>query len=51
MQNRFAGMKPVCAVRIPMQQMTALFAPAITHPCHKRRPTITVESTVSRHER
>lgn len=49
-QNRLAGMNPVCAVRTPMMQMIALFTPATIHPCHKRRPINTVETTVSRHE-
>lgn len=50
-QNTLAGMKPNCAVLNPMTQMMALFAEATIHPCHMRRPTRTVERTVSRQER
>lgn len=50
MQNAFAGTKPHCPVRSPIMEIIALLAPATTHPCHLRRPTSTVDRTVSRQE-
>jgi hypothetical protein len=50
MQNRLAGIKPNCAVRNPMKQRIALFAPAIIHPCHNFLPTISVETIVRAQE-
>jgi len=51
MQKRFAGMKPVWAVRIPMTQMTMLLMPATIQPCHLRRPISTVETIVNKQEK
>ncbi len=51
MQNTFAGTKPHCPVWMPMAEMMTLLAPATSQPCHIRRPTITVEAIVSRHDR
>jgi hypothetical protein len=50
MQNKLAGTKPNCAVRIPMTQMITLFIAATTHPCHNFLPTSTVEITVKTHD-
>lgn len=50
MQKRFAGTKPHWCVRSPIIEMITLLAPATTQPCHMRRPTRTVETTVSRQE-
>ena len=46
----FAAINPVCAVFIPIRQMITLFAPATIQPCHNRRPTRMVDTTVRRHE-
>lgn len=43
-------MNPVCVVRIPIQQMIRLLAPATSHPCHILRPTSKVDTMVSTHE-
>ena len=50
MQNRFAGMNPNWAVRRPIKQIIALFAPAIIQPCHNFLPTMRVERMVSAQE-
>jgi hypothetical protein len=50
MQNRLAGTKPNCAVRIPMKQMMTLLTPATIQPCHNFFPTSTVDITVKTHE-
>jgi hypothetical protein len=50
MQNRFAGTKPNCAVRIPMTQIMTLLIAATNHPCQSFLPTRTVESTVNTQE-
>lgn len=50
MQKRLAGTKPNCQVRIPIRQITTLFALATSQPCHSFRPTRMVELTVSAQE-
>jgi len=50
MQKRFAGTKPNCAVLMPIRQISALFAPATTQPCHNLLPTNSVEITVNTQE-
>jgi hypothetical protein len=50
MQKRLAGTKPNCAVLMPIRQMSALFAPAMTQPCHNFLPTNSVEITVNKQE-
>ena len=50
MQKRFAGRKPNCAVLMPITQINALFAPAMTQPCHNFLPTNSVEITVNTQE-
>ena len=50
MQKTLAGTKPHWPVRNPMAEMIMLLAPATIQPCHLRRPTSTVESTVNKQE-
>jgi hypothetical protein len=50
MQKRLAGTKPNWAVLMPIRQMSALFAPAMIHPCHNFLPTKRVEMTVNPQE-
>jgi hypothetical protein len=47
MQNMFAGMNPIWAVLNPMTHTTMLLMPANAQPSQHRRPTNTVEATVS----
>jgi hypothetical protein len=49
-QKTLAGTKPHCPVRNPIKLMITLFTPATIHPCHKRRPTSSVERTVKTQE-
>ncbi|HKV93803.1 MAG TPA: hypothetical protein VJW20_14750 [Candidatus Angelobacter sp.] len=51
MQNRLAGIKPVCAVRIPITLMIKLLTPATIQPCHFRRPINTVDAMVNKQEK
>jgi hypothetical protein len=51
MQNKFAGMKPICAVLRPMMQNTALLMLARTQPSQFRLPIRMVETTVSTHDK
>src|ERR1700683_961388 len=46
MQKRFAGIKPNCAVRNPIKQMTMLLTAARSQPSQQRRPTKIVETIV-----
>lgn len=50
-QNRLAGMKPSCAVLMPMMHMTTLFTVASSQPSQQRRPTRMVEVIVSTQDR
>ena len=50
MQKRLAGTKPNCSVLMPIRQMSALFAPAMTQPCQNFLPTNNVEITVNAQE-
>jgi hypothetical protein len=50
MQKRFAGTKPNCEVLMPMRQISRLFAPATTQPCHNFLPINSVERTVNTQE-
>jgi len=50
MQKRFAGTKPNCAVRMPIRQISKLFAPATIQPCQSLLPTSTVERIVNAQE-
>ncbi len=51
MQKRFAGIKPNCAVRNPIMQMTTLLTAARIQPSQQRRPTKIVETIVSMQDR
>jgi len=51
MQKTLAGMKPNCAVRIPITQMMMLFTPANAQPSQHRRPTKMVDAIVNTQER
>jgi hypothetical protein len=51
MQNKFAGINPICCVRNPMTQMMTLFKAASAQPSQQRRPTRMVEAIVSKQER
>ena len=51
MQNTLAGIKPSCAVLMPMTHIITLFTVANTQPSQHRRPTRIVEVMVSTHER
>lgn len=47
MQNKLAGMNPICAVFHPMKQRITLLIPARIQPSQHLRPTRMVETTVS----
>jgi len=51
MQNTLAGIKPNCAVLMPMMHMMTQFAAASNQPCQQRRPTRIVEAMVNTQER
>ena len=50
-QKTFAGMSPVCAVRIPITQMITLLIAHKAQPSQQRRPSRMVEEIVNTQER